>query len=220
MSGPCPRCGYGSENKYVDDFLTVDGNHIIAGGRIVGKTEMIVQRAVTDAEYADDVLVIAPTMKLVQRIRDRILDATDGVYQVSVNDSIGFFGGGEVDFASAMYNLDGEHIETYDTVLVDEATELQQNDLMGIDSHNDQIDTVGLFFTPTPDESVMNGFAQYNTSYETWYIPQSAADHVSGQKILQMREQMQYRAYLCESVAQYWSGDEPTVRPDRNYGSI
>jgi len=203
----CPKCGYdGGLNDYVDDFLGAYGYHIIAGGRQVGETEMVVQKAVEDARNGSNVLVVEPKHEMVYDVRDRLNDF------VGVEEH-----GGNIEVLSSASVTD-LHTEAYDVVLIDNAESIADETLLNAHSMKRSNGMFAILYTPHESSTLLNGFMQYNTEYTSWYIPQSAADHISDETIEKMHSMKSHRAFYRENQARYWD-NERDILPDKDYRS-
>jgi len=186
----CPNCGeWLDEPEYFDDFSTVTGNHIIVGGRIIGKTELLVRRAAELCEGGYDIDFLAPRTTLCRQIRDRVVEELGVTTLMSSNtDMIEHESGGTVYFDStaSMHGFDCSTAKAVDAVLVDEAQEAPQSFWLSLDRFSNEIPTLVFAGTPKPTQTILGGFAEYNTKYDTWHVPtDSGHTAVTGGKIEQ-----------------------------------
>jgi len=219
----CPNCGeWLVEPEYFDDFQTVTGNHIVVGGRIIVKTELLVRRAVTLCEDGYDVQILAPRMSMCRQIKDRVWENLGGESFTSHGSGpIQSESGGSIlfDSTASLHGFDHSTAKAVDAVLVDEAQEVPQSVWLSLDRFSDEIPLLVFAGTPKPTQTILGGFAEYNTKYDTWHIPtDSSHTAVTGGKIEQQYQYMSARTFAAEIKAEYWSGnDGPTIRPDHDY---
>jgi hypothetical protein len=206
----CPNCGYEeSENEYLRRFTSIDsGNHIIAAGRMVGKTRMVISDAVGATQDGDVCNIVAPIQEQMLNISERIAEWEE---ITKVNKT--FFehnSGGEISLFSS-YNIAsvGGNRHFPDRLYVDEAGTIPNDIIMGFDSSKSKVNKVSLFYTPSKQRSLLNGFAEYNPTYDTWHIPISAAPHLDDGYKERQYEQLSHRGWKWEMCAEYW-GDEKT----------
>jgi hypothetical protein len=218
----CPNCGeWLDEPEYFDDFSTVTGNHIIVGGRIIGKTELLVRRAVALCEDGHDVEILTPQMSMCRRTKDRVrekIGVTNLTY--STTDMIEHESGGSIlfDSTASLHGFDRSTAKVVDAVLVDEAQEVPESVWLSLDRFSDEIPLLVFAGTPKPTQTILGGFAEYNTKYDTWHIPAtSRSSPVSEGKVDEQYDYLSARSFASEIKAEYWIGDQPTVRPDHDY---
>lgn len=204
----CPNCEY-SENEcsYIDDFVESSGDNIVAKGRQVGGTEMIVRSAIADANDGKKVCIIAPKYEIRMQIVNRVREKNDTIYKCY--DKVISNSGGEINFLTP----EVKKISQYDVVYIDEAQEIPKDILLGIDKAD--VET-NIIFTPKRD-SICNKFAEYNTKYTTWYIPSTSSPYLSADAIAQHKQYVSSKRFEREFEAKYWGDGEPDILPDRDY---
>jgi len=210
----CPNCGYTDEgNEYVEDFFGADGKHIIAKGRQVGGTTMIVNNAIEDAKKGKRVAIVAPKQNQVFELVDRFTKRES--WERNYRTRLLHKSGGKVRFFSSSKNIEFDHSNiTPDSIYVDEAQEVKQKTILGIENIGQQ--TLVFVYTPHEQSTLLNGYMQYNPTYETWHIPTSAANHICDEKIEQQYDYLLRRHFYREIEARYWN-DTRDIIPDHDY---
>lgn len=218
----CPNCGERlDEPTYFNSFSGVTGNHIIVGGRIIGKTELLVRRACELLADGKDVEILTPRMAMAREMKDRIVKQF-GVNNLSHSstDFVKSECGGSIHFSltEQLHGFDRSTAKAVDAVLVDEAQEVPQSVWLSLDRCSDEIPLLVFAGTPTPTQTILSGFAEYNTKYETWHIPtDSGYTAVTDEKIGQQYDYMGWETFNAKIRAKYWTGDEPIIQPDHDY---
>jgi len=210
----CPNCGYtDGGNEYVEDFRGVDGKHIIAKGRQVGGTTMIVNNAIGDAKKGKGVAVIAPKQDQVFELVDRFTKRES--WERNYRTRLLHKSGGKVRFFSSSKNIEFDRRNiTTDSIYVDDAQEVKQKTILGIENIGSE--TLVLVYTPHEQSTLLNGYMQYNPTYETWHIPTSGTNRVSDEKIEEMKYHLSHVQFSWEHDAKYWNGTRD-IMPDHDY---
>jgi len=218
----CPNCGeWLDEPEYFDDFSTVTGNHVVVGGRVIGKTELLVRRAVTLFEDGHDVQILAPRMEMCRQIKDRVWGKLSGeIFTSHGSGPIQCKDGGSIlfDSTASLRGFDHSTAKRVDAVFVDESQDISESVWLSLDRFSDEIPLLAFAGTPKPTQTILGGFAEYNTKYDTWHVPtDSGHTAVTCGKIEQQYDYMSSQTFASEIEAEYWTGDQPTIRPDYDY---
>jgi late competence protein required for DNA uptake (superfamily II DNA/RNA helicase) len=214
----CPNCGYiKSENQYLNQFKDMDsGNHIIAGGRMVGKTTMVIEDAINAAEKGETCNIVAPMERQVLEISDRIAKQER---QTKINSRLfeDSSGGKIVLFSAHNIKSVGGNKNVPDRLYIDEADMVENDTIMSFDSSSkNKVDKLSLFYTPEENSTLLNGFAEYNDLYDTWHIPISSAPHLDDKYEERHHQRLSQRAWKREMCAEYW-GDKKDVEPTHSF---
>jgi len=204
--------GIGDDGQYINEFAGRRGNHIIVGGRMVGKTSMLARKAIELAADGQHVAVLVPMQDMASQFRHRVLSILDLSEAHRPNHK------NEIQLRNGTIEIDTDFdypLRRFDSVLIDEASELQ-NAPQRVDTMKHRYDTVAMAYTPKPQRSLLDGFAQYNTAYATWHIPSSASLYMSDDKVEQQYAYMPLRRFQAEIEAKYWDG-ERHIEPNHDY---
>ena len=215
----CPNCGevISDNPDYFAEIADVTGTHIIMGGRVVGKTQMLIERVKKTWNHHGNSLVIAPKHDMVLQIRDRFRELFRGetlahdesMYLSNCLSSVNFVSG----FGST--TLSRVDLGLYDTVVVDEAAEIPEAVIMEL--YRSDVETIIFAGTPNPNAGVVERMAAYNPTVTTWHISAETSQIVPDEKVEQQYQYLSSRQYDAEIKAKYWEDDTMYFEPDHRY---
>ena len=217
MDEKCPNCGYdlSEQPDYIDEFSNVVGKNIVMGGRVVGKSEMLLERSEYGFKRDEDILVIAPKYENAMVLRDRFVEKCPSGYIVTHKRRFVSSQHSSVSFASSEDIRNGKKITEYDTILVDNATDISQTIVKQI--YNSGTKTICFAGTPNPNKGIVERLAAYDYGSTTWHINGKSSPLLPESKIEEMYSYLSNRRFECDVQGKYWEEDVEYFRPDHSY---
>lgn len=187
---------------YQDRLVHHHGQRILMSGRQVGKTETVVQSAVTSFEDGQNVVVLAPRYEMVMQIQDRVRRELPGMLHDKTRTESRDHAGGVIRYESGISDDYDDLFRgtTVDAIVVDEANHVDQDLLFRIER---EFRDVLLTATPVQPRTAVEVWADHSPFWDVEHVPVDDAPFIEDRRLDEFRDGMKDERELLEVDAEY-----------------